>query len=126
MGEKAWFSQTDFPSDSLKYRMAGALAVNQTFICDSYLTLFHFGLSPVLGIKHPANNLKHKHSTVWLLSASSQLYLTELLKVYKPTRQLHFSSDTSIVYLPFVLTLTLSEIFFLCCTVCLKQSPLQS
>ena len=36
------------------------------------------------------------------LSLTTPVYLTELLKIYKPTRQLHSSSDASILWLPYV------------------------
>ena len=60
------------------------------------------------------------------LTLTAPVYLTELLTVYKPTRLLRSSSDTSILRLPSVRkqALAWSEIFLLCCTVCLEQSPL--
>ena len=66
-------------------------------------------------ISHPASLhwlpiylwIQYKHASLCYCC----LNLTELQTVYKPTHQ--SSSNTSILYLPFV-----------CCTVCLEQSPL--
>ena len=55
------------------------------------------------------------------LNLTAPIYLTELLTVYKPSCQLCSSSDTSIFCLP---SHSLGQIFFLCCTICLKQPPL--
>ena len=60
------------------------------------------------------------------LSSLVPVYLTKLLKVYKPTHQLCSFYDTSILSSLCVHTLTWPEIFFLCSTVCLEQSPFQS
>ena len=43
------------------------------------------------------------------LNSTAPVYLTELLKVYKPTCQLCSSSDTSILCLPFVCTQSLGQ-----------------
>ena len=59
------------------------------------------------------------------LSTTTPVYLTEL-KVYKPVLQLRSSSVTSILCLPSAHMHSLGqETRFLCCTVCLEQSPLQ-
>ena len=60
------------------------------------------------------------------LNSTAPDYLTEPLRIYKPTRQLCSSSDTSILCLPSVRTLSWSEVIFLCCTVCLEHSPLRN
>ena len=60
------------------------------------------------------------------LSSIVPVNLTKLLKVYKPTHQLCSFYDTSILSSLCVHTLTWLEIFFLCSTVCLEQSPFQS
>ena len=57
------------------------------------------------------------------LSSLTPVYLT----VYKPSRQLCSSSDSSILCLPSVCTHSFGQrLLFVCCTVCLEQSPLQS
>ncbi|WP_419650303.1 reverse transcriptase domain-containing protein, partial [Thiolapillus sp.] len=50
------------------------------------------------------------------LNSTAPDYLTELLRIYKPTRQLRSSSDTSILCIPTVRTHSLGQrSFFLCC-----------
>ena len=62
------------------------------------------------------------------LSSAAPVYLTELLTVHKPTRQLHSSSDTSILYLPSVLMHSLGQRSFSYAAsyICLERCPLQS
>ena len=60
------------------------------------------------------------------LSSIAPVNLTKLLEVYKPTHQLCSFYDTSILSSLCVHTLAWLEIFFLCSTVCLEQSPFQS
>ena len=43
------------------------------------------------------------------LNSTAPYYLTELLKIYKPTHQLHSSSDTSILCIPTVRTHSLGQ-----------------
>ena len=64
----------------------------------------------------------HGYSTNSVIIASTRLLLTinltELLRICKPTRQLHSSSDTSIFCIPIVRTHSLSQRSCVCVCVC--------
>ena len=62
------------------------------------------------------------------LNSTAAVYLTEVLTVYEPSRQLRSSSDTAILCLNSLCAHALdwSEIFLLRRPVCLEQFPLQS
>ena len=88
------------------------------------LTICHLILLPSTGC--PLNTVQTRFFVLNCLSSTAPVYLTELLKFYKPTCQLCSSFNTFILCLPSVCTLAWSEIFFLHCVVCLEQTPLQS
>ena len=60
------------------------------------------------------------------LNSTAPGCFTELLRVYRPTRQQRSSSGTSILCLPSVHTHAWSEVFFLYFTICLVHSPLHN
>ena len=67
----------------------------------------------------------HGYSTNSVIIASTRLLLTinltELLRICKPTRQLHSSSDTSIFCIPIVRTHSLSQRSCVCVCVCVLR-----
>ena len=61
------------------------------------------------------------------LNSTAPEHLTELLRIYKPTRQLHSSSDTSILCIPTVCTHLLGQkVISFCCADSLEHSPLRN
>ena len=63
------------------------------------------------------------------LNSTAPDYLTELLRINKPTRQLRSSSDISILCIPTVGTHSLGQrsfSIFLCCADSLRHSPLRN
>ena len=91
----------------------------------------NYHISPHLACVHwlpPDSRIQYKLASPCYncLSSIAPVYLTELT-VYKPSRQLCSSSDSSILCLPSVRTHSFGQKpLFVCCTVCLEQSPLQS
>ena len=76
-------------------------------------------ISPHLGSLHwlPIDSqIQYKLSSLCYncLNSTASDYLTELLRIYKPTRQLRSSSDTSILCIPTVRTHSLGQRSFSC------------
>ena len=55
------------------------------------------------------SRIQYKLSSLYYNCLSSTAYLTELLRIYKPTHQLRSSSDTSILCIPTVCTRSLCQ-----------------